>query len=73
MPGLLWDILNPTSYYIFFRQWVIMRGEIVYKNVALPTAEPQHSTIPNIRHWTRRTMRKFRTHFIRWMKKIPSD
>ena len=28
---------------------------------------------PNIRHWGRRDMRKFRAHFMRWLRKLLGD
>ena len=74
VPATLWDILSPTSYHVqTFPSAGDHVGVFMHTNITLPTVEPPDRSIPNIRHWGGRDLKKFSTHFARWMRQLPPD
>ena len=45
----------------------------MHTNITLPTVEPPDRSIPNIRHWGGRDLKKFRARFTRWMRELSPD
>ena len=45
----------------------------MHTNAALPMADTPSQAAPNICHWDRRDVRKFRAHFIRLLRQLPTD
>ena len=74
VPATLWDILSPTLYHVqTFPSAGDHAGVFMHTNITLPTVEPPDRSIPNIRHWGGRDLKKFSTHFARWMRQLPPD
>ena len=73
VPTVLWDTLCPTTYGVKTFPSVGDHGVQMYISVALPSIEPPDRSVPNIRRWCNRDFNKFRTHFLRWMRGLPTD
>ena len=74
VPTALWEILNPTSYHVqAFPSEGDHAGVFMHTNITLATVEPPDRSIPNIRHWGGRDLKKFRAHFTRWMRELLPD
>ena len=45
----------------------------MHTDITLRTVEPPDHSIPNVRDWGGRDLKKFRAHFTRWMRELSPD